>query len=168
MILAIDVSYHGNEASVAGVLFHDWPDEKPAQEMAISSPVPDDYLPGRFYRRELPCIAALLKHVTKPLDYIIIDGFVHLGSNKEPGLGKYLREMLQQKIVVIGVAKSPYKDTPGSCEVLRGKSLNPLYVTADGIPEERAKFLITIMHGKGRIPTMLKRADRLCRALASQ
>jgi deoxyribonuclease V len=166
MILAIDAAYGVNGAVVAGVLFNGWPDAKPAQELVISCPVPDSYLPGRFYRRELPCIAALLEHVAQSIDFIVIDGYVYLGRNREPGLGKRLRDMLEEKVVVIGVAKKPYRDTPDSCEVLRGKSLRPLYVTADGIRQERARFLISIMHGKGRIPTMLRYADRLCRERA--
>ena len=163
MILAIDVAYEDNDATVAGVLFPDWPDAKPTKEIVLSCTVPDSYLPGQFYRRELPCITALLKQVAQPVDFIIIDGFVYLGRNKKPGLGKHLRDILEQKIVVIGVAKNPYRDTSVSCEVLRGRSLKPLYVTADGISLERAKFLVTIMHGKGRIPTMLRYVDRLCR-----
>ena len=163
MILAIDVTYGESEAIVAGVLFNDWPDAKPAEELVISCTVPDSYLSGQFYRRELPCISALLQHISQPYDFIIIDGFVYLGRDRKPGLGKHLRDILEQKVVVIGVAKKPYRDTPDSCKVLRGRSLKPLYVTADGISQERAKFLVSIMHGKGRIPTMLRYVDRLCR-----
>ena len=32
MILAVDVDYHDQEAIVAGVLFHDWTDEKILRE----------------------------------------------------------------------------------------------------------------------------------------
>lgn len=163
MILAVDVAYGDNRAVIAGVLFNDWPDAMPAEEIVISRPVPDNYLPGQFYRRELPCIAALLEHVSQPVDFIIVDAFVYLGRDKKAGLGKHLRDILEQKIPVIGVAKKPYRETPESCKVLRGRSLKPLYVTADGISLERAKFLVSIMHGKGRIPTMLRYVDRLCR-----
>jgi deoxyribonuclease V len=167
MILAVDVAYHKETAIVGGVLFCNWTDEKPLKELVISCSIPDNYMPGQFYRRELPCIAALLEHVPEALDCIIIDGFVYLGSTKEPGLGKHLHDMLGQKVVVIGVAKTPFKDTPKSCEVLRGKSRNPLYITADGIKEDKAKFLIKGMHGKDRIPTLLKHVDLLCRGVES-
>ena len=163
MILAVDVAYHKESASVGGVFFHHWTDDKPQKELLISCDAPDNYLPGRFYRRELPCIAALLEQVPEKLDCIIIDGFVFLGRAKDPGLGKYLHDILQNKVAVIGIAKTPFKDTPESCEVLRGRSRKPLYVTAVGIRVERAKSLIKSMHGKGRIPTLLKRVDRLCR-----
>ena len=168
MILAVDVTYHKDAAIVGGVLFYDWTDAEPLKELVISCSVPDNYMPGQFYRRELPCIAALLEQVPETLDFILIDGYVHLGSSREPGLGKHLRDMLEQKVAVIGVAKTAYKDTPKSCEVLRGKSRNPLYVTADGITQDRAVFLIRNMHGNDRIPTLLKHVDRLCRSVAAR
>lgn len=167
MILAVDVSYKDDAAIVGGVLFHDWVDDKPAKELLISCSVPGNYLPGQFYRRELPCIAALLEHIADPLDAILIDGYVYLGRSREPGLGKHLRDMLDNDVVVIGVAKTPFKDTPKSCELLRGKSRTPLYVTAEGMSLEQAKLLVRNMHGKDRIPTLLKRADRICRQAAA-
>lgn len=168
MNLAVDVAYTKKAAIVGGVLFHDWTDEKPFKDVVMSCSIPDTYMPGQFYRRELPCIAELLRHVPETLDCILIDGFVYLGRARQPGLGKHLRELLEQKVAVIGVAKTPFKDTPKSCEVLRGKSRNPLYITADGINEDRAKFFIKSMHGKGRIPTLLKHVDRLCKSFVSQ
>lgn len=168
MILAVDVAYKKEAAIVGGVFFSEWTDEKPLKEMLISCSIPSNYMPGEFYRRELPCIAALLEQVHEDLDCIVIDGFVYLGREKEPGLGKHLHDMLDQKIAVIGVAKTPFKDTPESCEVLRGKSGNPLYVTAEGIKDDRAKLLIKNMHGPDRIPTLLKYVDRLCNAAASR
>ena len=168
MILAIDVNYRGREAIVAGVLFRNWTDEKPHQEFLISCQVPSSYMPGEFYRRELPCIAELLTHVNTELECIVIDGFVHLGNKREPGLGMHLWDMLEQRVAVIGVAKSPYMDTPASCEICRRKSKRPLYVTAQGIKQERAKLLVKNMHGNDRLPTLLKLTDRLCRKAAKQ
>jgi deoxyribonuclease V len=163
MILAVDVSYRGKEAIVAGVLFHDWADDEPIQQYLISCQVPANYMPGQFFRRELPCIGELLKQVNTKLNCIVIDGYVHLGRERAPGLGKHLFDMLEQRIVVIGVAKSPFENTPKSCEVLRGKSRKPLYITTAGIKQERAKMLIQNMHGTDRIPTLLKHADKLCK-----
>jgi deoxyribonuclease V len=168
MILAVDVAYAKEAAVAGGVLFRDWTDEKPLKEFVVSCAIPDKYIPGRFYLRELPCIAALLQQVSDPLDFIVIDGFVYLGSAGRPGLGKHLRDMLEQKVAVIGVAKTPFRDTPQICEVLRGKSRKPLYISADGIDGERAKFLIRSMHGMARIPALLSCVDRLCRAYAGR
>ena len=163
MILAVDVAYHKNTATAGGILFRDWADPASLQELVVPCMTEDNYIPGQFYRKELPCIATLLAHISDEPDCIIIDGFVYLGRAKEPGLGKHLYDMLEQKVAVIGVAKTPYKDTPKSCEVLRGSSGKPLYITAVGMEEEAAKFLVKSMHGQGRIPTLLKYVDRLCR-----
>jgi len=167
MILAVDVAYQNDTALVGGILFRDWSDPKPLEELVIPCKVEDNYIPGMFYRRELPCIASLLQHVSDKPDCIIIDGFVYLGRAKTPGLGKHLYDMLEQKVAVIGVAKTPFKDTPLSCEVLRGSSKKPLYVTAAGIKEKTAKSHVQSMHGHGRIPTLLKYVDRLCHTAAA-
>jgi deoxyribonuclease V len=164
MILAVDVAYRKETALVGAVLFRDWADAIPLKEFVLSCKVPDNYRPGLFYRRELPCITALLEKISAKPDCIIVDGFVYLGRAKYPGLGKHLYDLLAQKVAVIGVAKTPYRDTPASCRVLRGSSKKPLYVTAAGIEEASAKSLIKNMHGRNRIPTLLKYVDRLCQA----
>ena len=163
MILAVDVAYRKETACVGGVLWRDWSAAKPLKELVVSCRIPDTYMPGRFYRRELPCIAVLLEEISEKIDCIVIDGFVYLGSGGEPGLGRHLYDMLERKTAVIGVAKTPYRDPPRSCEVLRGWSLKPLYVTAAGMAADEAKLLIRNMHGRGRIPTLLRHVDRLTR-----
>jgi len=163
MILAVDVAYRKKTAMAGGIVFSDWTDAVPLHETVISCPVPDEYVPGGFYRRELPCITALLKHMPLVPDCIVIDGFVYLGRNRNPGLGKHLRNFLQDRVAVVGVAKTYFRDTPKSCEVMRGGSRRPLYITADGIAVNKAKLSIAAMHGTNRIPTLLKYVDRLCR-----
>ena len=163
MILAVDVSYLRDAAVAAGVLFRNWSDEQPLQEFVKTCRAPDSYIPGQFYRRELPCLASLLENIPLVPDFIVIDGFVHLGYKRTPGLGRHLRVLLEEKAIVIGVAKKPFKDTPQSCELLRGSSRVPLYVTADGIGEDEAKNLIRSMHGRDRAPTLLRYVDRLSR-----
>lgn len=96
-----------------------------------------------------------------------MDGFVDLGRAREAGLGRHLYEMLGKKIAVIGVAKTPFRGTPPDCEILRGTSRKPLYVTAAGIEAESAKSLVQRMHGRGRLPTLLKHVDRLGRRPAA-
>ena len=65
MILAIDVDYRDNNtAKAAGIVFENWTDEFPkATITTIISPIAD-YEPGQFYKRELPCILALLDKMT--------------------------------------------------------------------------------------------------------
>jgi len=163
MILAVDVDYGNDKAIVAGVSFNQWTDNTPAQEWVIQVASPAAYVSGQFYRRELPCILALLKQVDAVPEVLIIDGYVYLGYEKKPGLGHYLFEALHGDTAVIGVAKKRFKNTPERVALYRGQSKRPLYVTAAGIDEDEARQLIAGMIGRHRIPLLLKRADQLCR-----
>lgn len=163
MILAVDVNYRGDEAVAAGVVFEKWSDKKSIREIVVSIPEVKEYIPGRFYQRELPCIQALLKEIHTEIKCIIVDGYVYLGSDGAPGLGAHLFHALEGSVTVIGVAKKPFKDPPKNAELLRGKSKRPLYVTAEGVDRAVAKQHIANMHGNNRIPTLLKRVDQLCK-----
>jgi len=166
MILAVDVDYRNDKAIVAGVSFNHWSDDKPTQEWVVQVASPAVYVSGQFYRRELPCILALLKQIDAVPEVIIIDGYVYLGDEKKPGLGQYLFEALHGDTVVIGVAKKRFKNTAEQVALYRGQSKRPLYVTATGIAEDAARQLIAGMVGRHRIPLLLKRADQLCRQIS--
>ena len=56
-----------------------------------------------------------------------------------------------------------FAGTPNICEVLRGESLKPLFVTAVDMELEEARNAVLSMHGKYRIPTFLKEVDGLRR-----
>lgn len=164
MILAVDVHYRASNAVVAGVLFEHWEADAPNTELTVTVPLATAaYEPGQFYKRELPCVLALLRHLAQEPDYILVDGYVSLGSDGRPGLGQHVYEALQGRVVIIGVAKSRFKDTPSTTEVLRGDSQRALYVTAVGITTMEAKNYVTRMHGAHRLPTLLKRVDHLSR-----
>ena len=163
MILAIDVDYRSDSAVVAGVSFSSWEDEAPDRVFHSYVTDVENYEPGQFYKRELPCIIRLLTEHNLYPDIIVIDGFVVLGQDSKPGLGMYLHDTLDKIIPVIGVAKTAFKGSKTKSEVFRGKSEKPLYVTAVGIEDEVAKNHIYSMHGKHRIPTLLKLVDLECR-----
>ena len=166
MIVAMDVDYRQDNAVVAGVLFRDWLDDAPIKELTTECDVLDDYVPGEFYRRELPCLLKLFEQFDCQPDTIVIDGYVYLGLDRAPGLGSHLFDALGKQIAVIGVAKSAFKDTPVSAAVRRGTSQRPLYVSAIGMDEARARQCIQSMQGPDRMPTLLKRVDYLCRSAA--
>jgi deoxyribonuclease V len=42
-----------------------------------------DYESGQFYKRELPCIQALLAQITEHIDMIIIDDMCILGMSRK-------------------------------------------------------------------------------------
>ncbi len=163
-IAAFDVQYlEDGRASAAAVQFCDYSDSMPAAEYHLMLARCPAYVPGAFYRREMPAILALLEQITASPSTLIVDGYVLLGSR--PGLGRYLFEALACAVPVIGVAKSRFKRVPAHA-LLRGASRRPLYVTAAGSDVLKAAANIKRMHGPHRIPTLLQRVDRLARERA--
>jgi len=162
MIAALDVQYaeDGATAIAAAVVFQNWTDEAPLAEYAAVCERIQSYVPGEFYKRELPCLLAVLERVSQPLEAIIIDGYVLLGD--KPGLGMRLWEAMDRKRPIIGVAKTHFRGA-AAAEVWRGQTRIPLYVTAAGTNVTQAATNVARMAGSFRVPTMLKRVDRLAR-----
>ncbi len=163
MILAVDVHYRDNQAHAAALLFAHWDSADSTHWLTRVSDAAAPYQPGAFYQRELPPILALLAEFDIGFETIVVDGYVELGSDRHPGLGLHLYRALDEAVPVIGVAKNRYRDTPAECELLRGRSRKPLYVTAAGMILTTAKAHIAAMHGTHRIPTLLRRLDQLTR-----
>ncbi len=88
MILAVDLDYHESSATVAGISFDEWDDEESNEIHVSYMEGVADYIPGSFYKRELPCILSLLREHKLNPDIIVIDGYVYLDGVSEPGLGK--------------------------------------------------------------------------------
>jgi len=97
------------------------------------------------------------------IECIVVDGYVWLDEESHKGLGLHLYEALEKKVPIIGVAKAKFGNTPKECELLRGESVKPLFITAKDMPLEEAKKAIASMHGKYRFPTLLKEVDSLAR-----
>jgi deoxyribonuclease V len=160
MIACVDVDYRGDEAQAACVLLRDWDaDSAGVCVERIAGVAP--YQPGQFYRRELPCLLAVLAQVKDPLDAVVVDGYVWLHDGA-PGLGAHLYEALGRAVPVVGVAKTRFA-SPAAAAVVRGTSRRPLYVTAAGMDLADAAERVRRMHGSFRIPTWLKKVDQLCR-----
>ena len=165
MILAFDVFYNGNIAQAVGVGFEFWSDQIPKvvyKELVIGI---EEYEPGEFYKRELPCIERLLNKINlKSVTCIIVDGYVYLDDSGKPGLGAHLYHRCESLIPVIGVAKTPYYNNTKNVKLVhRGESTKPLYVSAIGMDAEEAARNIQNMHGEFRIPTILRKLDTLSR-----
>jgi deoxyribonuclease V len=164
MLACVDVDYRGDEAVAACVLFKTWQDEKASSERVERIRGVAPYQPGQFYRRELPCLLAVLAPCEEPLDLVLIDGYVWLGEESHPGLGAHLYEALQWKVPIVGVAKTQFLSARRAVAVSRGEtSRKPLFVTAAGIDVAIAAANVQAMHGAYRLPTLLKRVDQLCR-----
>ena len=163
MIAALDVCYGETGAVAACVLFHSFTDEAPADVLVATIDSVEPYEPGAFYRRELPCLLAVLALAKAPLSAVVIDGFVWLSRDQRPGLGARLHEALAAAVPIIGVAKTGFDGSDFAVRVLRGNSAKPLFVTAAGVDPAVAAEWIRGMHGEYRVPTLLKRVDQCCR-----
>jgi len=166
LIACIDALYRDDNATVALVIFDDWMSDRASMVLMRKLKSLQPYEPGKFYKRELPCALAVLQEVAVTLEAILIDGYVWLGRSAdgtdEPGFGAYLFKALDERIPVLGVAKSFYRES-SPVEILRGKSTRPLYITAAGMDPLVAAEHVKGMHGKHRIPTLLKLADEATR-----
>ena len=161
MILALDTYYFDDKARTVCFAFENWTDNAPSQTFVDYLEPISEYEPGSFYKRELPCILQMLQQINMDnVATVIIDGYVILDNFGKFGLGGYLYQALGQRISIVGVAKTNFAaNTLQVRQVIRGKSLNPLFVTAIGLDIDAAANNIQIMHGDFRIPTLLKNLD---------
>jgi len=162
MIVCVDVDYRAAEVAAACVGFHAWTDAAPAVESVTrTAGAPADYEPGAFYRRELPYVLAALAALSATPRVIVVDGYVWLGPD-QPGLGAHLHAALGGGVEVVGVAKRRFEGAV-AVPIVRGISRQPLFVTTIGTDVAAAAAAVQGMHGEHRIPTLLKRVDRLAR-----
>ncbi|WP_433778086.1 endonuclease V [Flavobacterium anhuiense] len=163
MILAFDTYYFDQKAKTVCLEFSEWNEGK---NFKIHSETIDnvaEYIPGEFYKRELPCILSLLNQIDlSKVEAIVVDGFVYLNDELKYGLGGYLYEKLNKEIPIIGVAKTNFTSIEKNKKALfRGDSKKPLYITSIGIDLDEAYKKVEGMHGEFRMPTLLKELDRL-------
>ncbi len=163
MLAVVDVHYLPTHAFAACVLFHAFTDAHETDTRVVRVTDIAPYEPGAFYKRELPCLLAVLNTVGGGLETVVIDGYVWLSADGKPGLGARLFEAFDGRVAVVGVAKRAFAGASNGIPVLRGTSKVPLFVTAAGIDAKEAAARVAGMHGEHRIPTLLKRVDRLCR-----
>ncbi len=161
MIIAIDVHYRENLAKTVSIEFEHWTDKSPSKIHVIEIPIVADYVPGQFYKRELPCILEILKLSNlSNVNTIIVDGYVVLDDEGKKGLGGYLYAELEEQIPIVGVAKRSFHSLNEKViPVLRGESKNPLFVTQLGGHLTDYAQKIAEMDGDYRIPTLLKILD---------
>ncbi len=166
MIIAVDVDYRDAGAVAAAVGVNDVGDATMALERTVAVANVAPYVPGAFYVRELPCLLALWHTLpVDDIDTVIVDGHAWLGDG-QMGLGAHLHQALQglsaKGVRVIGVAKTPWHDRQASVEVRR-HGAKALWVSAVGVSDDGAAEVVRRLHGPHRLPTLLKRVDRLCR-----
>jgi len=161
MIIAIDVHYRAGIAKTVSIEFDNWSAIKPSQTHIIEIPETAEYVPGQFYKRELPCILEVLKlsDLTK-VTLIIVDGYVFLDDVGKRGLGGYLFDALGGKVPIVGVAKRSFHSIDKLViPIKRGESKNPLFITCQGADLREMATKVQAMDGDFRIPTLLKILD---------
>ena len=163
MILAFDTYYFDNKAKTVCLEFSEYNQKENFMVHTEIIENVEEYIPGEFYKRELPCIMSVLNQINlENIEVIIVDGFVYLDDDKKYGLGGHLYEKLNRQIPIIGVAKTNFASIEKNKKALyRGDSIKPLYITSIGIDLEEAFKNIESMHGEFRMPTLLKELDRL-------
>jgi len=163
MILAFDTYYFENKAKTVCLQFADWNDKIPAKMFSEIKEDVSEYESGAFYKRELPCILSLLTQIElEEITIIVVDGFVFLDDEYKPGLGAHLFNALEQRVPVIGVAKTNFAQINNmKREVYRGESRKPLYITSVGIDIDEASANVKSMDGQYRIPDLLKQLDSM-------
>ena len=163
-LAALDVDYRDDGAVAACVCFAGWGASASSAEHVATIVTVSPYLPGELYRRELPCLLAVLEKVPVLPEVLIVDGYVTLGG-ETPGLGMHLFTVLERRTIVVGVAKTRYQKATDAVAIRRGSSRAPLFVTAAGMDAHQAAEHVRAMHGPHRLPTMIARADALARTV---
>ena len=165
MKLAVDVHFDsdGGGATTAAVSFDEWDAPEATKTYTTRIAQIEKATRGELDLRELPCILQLLReHALEP-EVIVIDGFVHVDAQETPGLGLHLHHALGGRPPVIGISRKAMADTPAQFEVYREDETRPLVVTCVGIDLGAAKARLRGMHGKRRLPTLLKLVARLAK-----
>src|SRR5215207_2224861 len=78
VLACVDVDYRDDHAVAACLLFRDWADADPAAELVCRVDHVAEYAPGQFYKRELPCLLAVLGMTSEALETVVVDGYVWL------------------------------------------------------------------------------------------
>lgn len=168
MLACVDVDYRGDGTAVAACLgFHAWTADRATASWIVRVDAVEPYVPGALYRRELPCLLAVIARAGRSFDAIVVDAYVTLDAAGTPGLGAHLDRALrsrgEERSAIIGVAKTPYRAATTAIPVLRGASAKPLWVSAIGIEPAAAAEHVRSMHGASRVPTLLRAVDRAAR-----
>ena len=166
MKLVMAIHLQGDGARVAAVAFDDWAAPEGTKNYALHIAHVEKPAKGELDLRALPWLVQLINDNGLQPEAIVFDGLVHLDAQETPGLGRRLHDTLGGRTAVIGVAKSGFRDAPAQFEVHREEETAPLIVTCAGIDLGAAKARIRAMHGKKRVPTLMKLAARIAKGNA--
>jgi deoxyribonuclease V len=164
MKLVVAVHLDGAQANAAAVAFDAWDAAEAAQTYVSRIAHVEKAVRGELDLRELPCVMQLLREHGLEPELILVDGLVYLDADETPGLGQYLYQALGGKVPIVGVSKKSPPGLSAQFEVMREEETQPLFVTCAGIDIGAAKARLRAMHGRKRVPTLLKLAARLAKS----
>jgi deoxyribonuclease V len=168
MKLVMDVHLQGDIALVAAVAFDDWAAFEGTKNYSLRIEHVEKPAKGELDLRELPWLVQLINANGLQPEVIVLDGFVHLDAQETPGLGRRLHDTLGGRTAVIGVSKTVFKgtDTPDQFCIFREDETPALVITSAGIDLGAAKARVRMMHGRKRVPTLMKLAARVAKGNA--
>ena len=153
----------GSGANVAAVAFDEWDAAEASRTFASHVAPVDPPVRGPRGACEVAAVLYLLKEHTLEPEVIVIDGPVHLDAAETPGWGRQLFDALGGRSAVIGVSTRAMPGLPTQFEVWRDEEARPLIVTCIGLDLGAAKARVRNLHGRRRVPTLMKLATRLAR-----
>ena len=164
MKLVMAVHLQGDSARVGAVAFDDWAAPEGTRNYALDIAHVEKPVKGELDLRALPWLVQLINDNGLQPEVIVFDGLVHLDAQETPALGRRLHDTLGGRVAVIGVSKSLFKgDTPDQFCIFREDETPPLVITCEGIDLGAAKARIRMMHGRKRLPTLMKLAARIAK-----
>jgi deoxyribonuclease V len=162
--LAVGVQYDGDGARAAAVAFDEWDASIATRTFTSRIEHVETPVRGALDLRDVSCILQLLReHALEP-EIIVLPAAVYLDAQETPGIGRHLYDALGGRIAILGISKTGIPGMPAQFEVVREEGARPLIVTCVGIELGAAKVRLLAMHGKRRIPTLLKLASRIARS----
>jgi deoxyribonuclease V len=163
MKLALAVHLDGTQAQAAAVAFDAWDAPEPLKTFVSRIAQVEKPARGELDLRALHCMLQLLREHQLAPELVLIDGFVHLDAAETPGLGQHLFHALGSSTPVIGLSKSARPGLSAQFEVMREEEARPLLDTCAGIDIGAAKVRVRAMHGRKRVPTLMKLVARLAK-----
>lgn len=153
----------GGSTVVAAVAFDEWDAGEASRAFDFRVSSVDPPVRGPRGTAELAAVLQLLREHTLEPEVIVIDGPVHLDAAEKPGCWRQLFDALGGRSAVIGISTGAMPGLPTQFEVWRDDEARPLIVTCMGIDLGAAKARVRMMHGRRRVPTLMKLAARLAR-----
>jgi deoxyribonuclease V len=164
MKLIVAVHFDGAQANAAAVAFDAWDAAEATKTYVSRIAHVEKAARGELDLRELPCVMQLLREHGLEPELILLDGFVHLDADETAGLGQHLYRTLGGKVPIVGVSRRSLPGLSVQCEVMREEETPPLVVTCAGVDIGAAKARLRAMHGRKRVPTLMKLAARLAKS----